>query len=146
MWWYMAGAIDYEPDKGASWREQLKKMCRGPNDIAFFDPVTPYCFNNITEEVSKYIHDMNMIALEKADGIVARMMEGQSSIGTPIELYAAKMSGKKLIFITNMKKSVYIKYLSKDAKTATNIEEAYGHILNLENPVPESLRNLKVSK
>jgi len=146
MWWYMAGPIDMEPDKGAGWRDQLKKLCRGPNDIAFFDPVFPYSFNNLTDDVSQYIHDMNMMALEKAGGIVARIMEGQSTIGTPIEMYEAKMKDKKMILITNMKKSVYIKYLSKDAKVTDTVDGAYEHILNLENPVPEELRHLRVGK
>ena len=87
-----------------------------------------------------------MIALDKADGIIVRIMEGQSSVGTPIELYCAKNSGKPVILMTNMKKSVYIRYLSKDARMAITIEDVYGHILNLENLVPEELRNLRVSK
>lgn len=146
MWWYLAGPIDHEADKGAGWRDELKKLCRGPNNIAFFDPVPPYCFNNITDEVSQYIYEMNMLALEKSGGMVVRLMEGQVSVGTPIEMHTAKLSNKKLIVITDMKRSVYIRFLSQDAKVATNIQEAYEHLLGLENPVPEELRNLRVGK
>lgn len=143
MIFYLCGPIDFEADKGSGWRDELKKLSRGPNNIAFFDPVAPYTFNNLTQEVSQYIYGMNMLALDKADGVVARIMEGQTSIGSPIELYYAKSINKPIILITNMKKSVYIKYLSAGAKIVESVEAAYQEILGLENPVPETLRDMK---
>jgi nucleoside 2-deoxyribosyltransferase len=133
MIYYLAGPIDYEKDRGTSWREELKKFCSNNKEIAFFDPVTPYKFVGITPSIAEYIFDMNMHAIDHADVVVVRMMEGQASIGTPIEIYYAHTHNKPIILITDMDRSVYIQYYASKCISVKDINEAYREILGLEN-------------
>jgi len=133
MIYYLAGPIDYEKDKGTSWREELKNFCSVNKNIAFFDPVTPYKFVGLTPQISEYIFDMNMHAIDHADAVVVRIMKGQASIGTPIEIYYAHIHKKPVILISDMEESVYINYFASKCIFVCDINEAYREILSLEN-------------
>ena len=163
---YLAGPIDYEKDKGTSWRVEIKGIqVKAGKEYVFFDPVTPYYFTAVTSDVSQYIHDINMVALCEADVVVARLMKGQTSVGTPIELYEAIKRQISIILITDMDDSVYMKYIGIGAKVVGTIAEAIDELGKMEltkireeplvcmhsHPVPHidlfgiphSLRNLK---
>ena len=131
MIWYLAGAIDYEEDKGSTWREELKKRVQQSypeiGSVVFFDPVTPYMFNKTDEAAATYIHDMNMQAIDRADGIIARIMKGQTVVGTPIELYYTILKRKPIILLTDMEESVYIRYIRAHSIIADDLS----HIVDL---------------
>ena len=129
---YLAGPIDYHPGE-TDWKKTLKSYCQKHDNILLFDPDT-YSFGKITRDVSKYIHDVNMEAILKADVVVARMMQGQVSIGTPIELYFALLNRKSIILITDMADtSVYINYIGHNSRVVVStVEEAYGQMLSFE--------------
>ncbi|MCK5611398.1 nucleoside 2-deoxyribosyltransferase [Candidatus Pacearchaeota archaeon] len=133
MIFYLAGPIDFELDKGSSWREELKEFCGNNKNVAFFDPVTPYKFVGITPQISEYIFDMNMHAIDHADAVIARIMKGQATIGTPIEIYYAHIHNKPIILISNMEESVYINYFASKCIFVKDINEAYREILKFEN-------------
>jgi nucleoside 2-deoxyribosyltransferase len=137
MRYYLAGPIDYEDDRGTQWRDELRGLCEMHAEMAFFDPVSPYHFNSITDKVAQYIHDVNMVALRGADAVVARLMKNQVSVGTPIELYYAIEHKKPIILITDMVNSVYIRYIGISGKLVSNLNEAYREMLVLEKEQKE---------
>jgi len=140
---YLAGPIDYEADQGKGWRGDLKKLCEGNRDIAFFDPYAPYKFGNITDKVASYIHDVNMMAMERADCVVGRMMKGQTSVGTPIEFYQS-LRRKPVIIWTDMGESVYMKYIGVHAILVKDINELYGTILKTSTRMEEREAQFRV--
>jgi nucleoside 2-deoxyribosyltransferase len=136
MIWYLAGPIDFGNEK--SWKEELKRLIKLSNEcdnVLLFDPDT-YNFNKITPSISKYIHDVNMAAIDYANGIICKWMSGQISVGTPIELYYAIQKRKSIILITDMdKSSIYVNYISNEsAAVVKSIEAAYDAIIKLEQP------------
>jgi nucleoside 2-deoxyribosyltransferase len=137
MRFYLAGPIDFEADKGSGWRDELKGLVDTKikdvhtREIVLFDPVAPYCFSRVSPDMSAYIHDVNLVALEQASAVVARLMKGQISIGTPIELYVAARMGKPIILITDMDESVYMTYVSRGAVRAANVREAFIEMIKL---------------
>ena len=133
MKYYLAGAIDFEKDSGASWRDELKKLCKSIPRAVFFDPVLPYSFNSITIEAATYIHNINMVALREADCIVARIVKGQTVVGTPIEIYDSVVHHQTIILITDMVESVYIRYMSSKSRAVVGtIQEAYDEMIKFE--------------
>ena len=129
---YLAGPIDYHPGEG-NWKMQLKNFCQKHDNILLYDPDT-FSFGKITRDVSKYIHDVNMHAINEADVVIARWMKGQISVGTPMELYYAMLQRKAIILITDMMDtSVYINFIGHNSRVVvSNIEEAYGQMLSYE--------------
>ena len=113
MKFYLAGAIDFAKDNGRGWRQQLKdSFATDKGDIIFFDPVPPYSFSQVTGELSQFVHDVNMFALNQCDAVVAVMMKDVQSVGTPIELYYAMEHHKPIVLVTNMLQSLYITYIA----------------------------------
>lgn len=107
---YLAGPIDYNKEDGRTWKTHLYDLCAANYDIGFFDPYSPYKFNKIDSDLANYIHDVNMVAMSKADVVVGSLHKHQVSVGTPIEFY--QMLGKKPILIhTDMNESVYMRYI-----------------------------------
>jgi hypothetical protein len=137
MRFYLAGPIDYVEDNGTGWRGELKALVdtkikdAQTRDVVLFDPVVPYCFSRVTPDMATYLHDVNLVALEKASGIVARLMKGQVSVGTPIELYLAARLNKPIILITDMDESVYMTYVGRNAVRVSNVREAYIEMIKL---------------
>ncbi|KKM15448.1 hypothetical protein LCGC14_1695970 [marine sediment metagenome] len=134
MIWYLCGSIDYAKDS-TSWKEEFKALCKnsGLSNILLYDPDT-FAFNKITFEISEYIHDINMAAIDHADGLIARWMSGQISVGSPIELYYAVQHHKKIILITDMAdSSVYMNFIAAHSTVVVeDVNKAYGEILKLE--------------
>jgi len=129
---YLAGPIDMVVDRGADWRDTLKKNMNGNKSVVFFDPVVPYHFNGITPSISAYIHDINMFALYESDVVVARIMKDQVSIGTPIELYEAIKKNKPIILITDMDTSVYMNYIGSRSIKVDNVYDVGTKIVELQ--------------
>lgn len=125
----MASPIDYEADKGKGWKEELLFLCKNDRSIGFYDPFAPYHFNNVDDHIATYIHDINMAALERADGVVCRYMKGQASVGTPIEIYHV-MNDKPIVIITDMLDSVYLRYIctGRCVEIVRDVPQAYGKI------------------
>lgn len=132
MNYYLAGPVDMATDRGIGWRAQLKELCKANNDIVFFDPAASFFLNRVRPGVAKYIHDVDMFALDHADAVVARMMKGDISIGTPIEIYRAQEHGKPLILMSDMDESIYVSYIGRRAVVVRDIHKLYGTILQLE--------------
>lgn len=131
----MASPTD-EEDKGASWKEQLLTYCEPDKNIAFFDPYASFKFRSIDTDIASYIHDINKIALERADILVGSFNKGQTSIGTPIELYQA-CNNKPMIIITNMTESVYMHYISKYAILVEDVLQLYGRLIKIAKEIEE---------
>jgi nucleoside 2-deoxyribosyltransferase len=137
MIWYLAGPIDFDKDRDIqSWKQKLKELCKNSgrcNNILLFDPDT-YSFNKITSDISTYIHDVNMAAIDHADGLIVRWMSGQISVGTPIELYYAIQQHKKIILVTDMvNSSVYINFIANHSTVVVkDVDKAYGEMLRWE--------------
>ena len=137
MRFYLAGPIDFEADKGSGWRDELKELVdqkvkdAQTREVVLFDPVAPYCFSRVSPDMSAYIHDVNLVALEQASAVVARLMKGQTSIGTPIELYVAARMCKPIILITDMDESVYMTYISRGAIRVSNVREAFIEMIKM---------------
>lgn len=138
MIYYLASPIDYCENQGG-WKEDLKSLCKIHDEILLFDPYAPYTFTKSNKEMAKYIHDMNMLAIMHGNAVVARMMTGQTSIGTPIELYYALKINKPVILITDMEKSVYMQYIGLHATVVKDVNQAYGKMLELEKTMKEGI-------
>jgi nucleoside 2-deoxyribosyltransferase len=128
---YLAGPIDYEDDKGASWKSELIDSLKYNSNIGFYDPYAPFKFNKIDADISKYIFNVNMAAINNADLVVARLNRRQISIGTPIELYYAMENHKKLVVLTDIDASVYMAYIGTRSKIVRNMSELNDHILSV---------------
>lgn len=133
---YLAGPIDYERDKGSSWKNELLGLCEGNKDIGFFDPFAPFKFGKVDQEMATYIHDVNMLALRRADVLVGRLMRGQTAVGTPIELYDVR-DRKPMIIWTDMAESVYMQYIGVKAHLVRDINELYGTLIRLAGQMEE---------
>ena len=81
--------------------------------------------------MSAYIHDVNLVALEQASAVVARLMKGQTSVGTPIELYIAAKMCKPIILITDMDESVYMTYVSRNAIRVSSVHDAHVEMIKM---------------
>jgi len=155
MIFYLAGPIDLTSDKGKGWREEFKELCVQDNNILLFDPVSPYSmFGNIDTKIAEYIYTVNMRSIDYADCIIARMMRGQSSIGTPIELYYAIEHKKPIILITDMEESIYMKYIGSCSRIIVNdvynahlemikMIEEYEHCKQKSDELLDKIANLK---
>lgn len=106
---YMAGPIDLVPKGSLNWKEQIIDLCRGEN-INFYDPVGPFKIFDMTPNLAKYIHDVNMCALSNADVVVGYLMKATPSVGTPIEFYSCAGT-KPMFIITDLDESVYMEYI-----------------------------------
>jgi len=138
---YLAGPIDYEQDHGKNWRQEFRCLMHGDKiqrNFVAFDPVAPYYFTRVNEVMAEYIHNINMVALNEADVIVARLLEGQQSIGTPIELYEAKERNLWIILITDMQDSVYMSYIGTRAIKANDIADAYQKLVELSGRITKA--------
>lgn len=122
---YLAGPIDYEKDRGGSWKKELLDLCSSNKDIGFFDPRAPFKFNKVDRDIASYIHDVNKEALIKADILVGRLMEKQTSVGTPIEFYHAFNLKLPMVILTDMDKSIYMKHIGTRARFVKDIAEMY---------------------
>lgn len=141
---YLAGPIDYEKDNGSSWKKELLNIHNDDpsgSDIGFFDPFAPFKFVNIDDDIANFIHDVNMKAMEKSDIIVCKLMKGQTSIGTPIELYVGKLTKKPMFIITDMKDSVYMKYVSSSPQVEVHDVENFGSEITKIYPRLKSMAN-----
>jgi len=141
---YLAGPIDYEKDKGVTWKQELMDLCENNNNIGFFDPFTAFKFNKVDQEMAVYVHDVNMMALEKSDILVGRLMRGQASVGTPIEFYHM-MNRKHMLIMTDMADSVYMQYIGTQATFVNNINNLYGKLLKLVSTIEDG-RNKMLTK
>lgn len=130
MIWYLCGPIDFDKD-GQSWKNKFKELTTLAPNLILFDPNT-YHFSGMTPQIAEYIHDVNMCAIDKADGVIARWNKDKISIGTPIELYYAVIHNKKIILITDIQ-SVYIKYIANKCLLVTdNVDVAYDALVSIE--------------
>ena len=130
---YLAGPIDLVDDKGKGWRDELIELCKGHHTVLLYSPQTPFSFSRATPDISKFIHDVNMEALNRCDAIVARLMRNQASVGTPIEIYEAVTKLRKpTVVVTDMADSVYMQYIGIYGHLVKDINEAYGMILKLD--------------
>lgn len=147
---YLAGPIDYEEDKGASWKERLLDIHSGDptaSDIGFFDPQAPFKCGTIDKDMAEFIHDVNMKAMEKSDIIVCRFVKGQTSVGTPIELYMGKLTEKPMFIITDMKDSVYMKYISSSPNVEVHDVNNFGSdITNAYKTLRAMINDVKSKK
>jgi len=134
MKYYLAGPIDHEKDLGKGWRNKFKTMFDWQySDIIFFDPVAPYHFTSVTPKISTYIYNINMKALEQADAIIARLVKGQISIGTPIELYHAIEWNMPIFLLTDIEKSIYMSYIMNQSCTVVrDLKSLHKAILQYE--------------
>lgn len=142
---YLAGPIDYEKDKGSSWKEDLLKLCEINPDIGFFDPFAPFKFKKVNQEMSIYLHDINMAALDRADILVGRLMRGQTSVGTPIEFYHA-MHRKPMIIWTDMEESVYMQYIGVKAHFVKDMNELYGALIRAASKMEDDKAKLRCAQ
>lgn len=135
---YLAGPIDYEADKGGTWKTELFKLTSGHKDIGFFDPCAPFKFGQVDSEMAAYIHDINMEALNRSDVLVGRLMKNQTSVGTPIEFYHV-FKKKPMIILTDMAESVYMKYISlgPEVRFVKDLNEMYGSLIKLTATMEE---------
>jgi nucleoside 2-deoxyribosyltransferase len=129
---YLAGPIDFEKDKGSDWRNELKELFKERKSILLFDPVAPYSFCSVDKSMSNFIYQVNMRAIDYCDVMVARMMRGQVSVGTPIELHYAIDEGVPIILCTDMADSVYMNYIANKSKIVVeDVNGLYKAILTL---------------
>jgi len=139
---YMAGPIDYEKDKGASWKEELLALCDVNKELAFFDPCAPFKFRNVDADIAAYIHDINMVALERSDILVGSLKKGQTSVGTPIEFYQVR-NHKPMIIITDMAESVYMQYIGRQAIFVKDVNELYGKLMKAAHEIEEQRAKMR---
>lgn len=135
---YLAGPIDYEKDKGKGWKEELLSLCGNNDNIGFFDPYGPFKFNKTSHKMAKYIHDINMVALNQADILVGSLNRGQTSVGTPIEFYHV-LDKKPMLILTDMGESIYMKYIESNngVEFFDNINKLYGRLINIAKETEE---------
>jgi len=132
MKYYLAGPVDFHPEE-RTWKDELKKMCKENTGIILFDPDS-FSFGTITREVSDYIHDVNMQALNRADVLVVKWISKFKGVGTIIELYHAVQIGKPIVLITDMMEtSVYLNYIGNRSNVVSDLNGAYGVMLKFEN-------------
>lgn len=139
---YMAGPIDYEKDRGASWKEELLSLCEMNKEIAFFDPCAPFKFQQVDLDIARYIHNINMVALGEADVLVGSLKKGQTSVGTPIEFYHVRNS-KPMIIITDMAESVYMQYIGQHAIFVKDVNELYGKLVKIAHEIEEQRAKMR---
>jgi nucleoside 2-deoxyribosyltransferase len=139
---YLAGPIDYEKDKGSSWKKELLDLCEDNKNIGFFDPFAAFKFNKVDQEMAVYVHDVNMIALEKSDILVGRLMRGQASVGTPIEFYQV-LNRKPMLIMTDMAESVYMQYIANHATFVDDINKLYGSLLKMAGAMEEQKARMR---
>lgn len=132
---YLAGPIDYSDDQ--SWKNRLIDGCDTIKDLAFFDPQAPYKVKSINMSLSQYIYDINMLALDRADILVGRLYNGQTSVGTPIEFHHCLEANKPMIIDTDLDKSVYMKILEINAKFVRGNEELTRELINMAKKIEE---------
>ncbi len=136
MRYYLAGPVDYAKQ---DWRTHIVRLCKeeeATKSALLFNPDAAYHFERITNDGAKFIHDVNMFALDEADVLVCRLMEEDKSVGTPIELYWwVKETSKPVLLITDMDKSVYIQYMASHRSTVIrcfDLAAAHNEIIRLE--------------
>jgi nucleoside 2-deoxyribosyltransferase len=134
---YLAGPIDFNDMSANNWKTELRNKCNkasfGSESILLFDPDI-YKFSKLSVDISKFIYKLNSRAIEMSDIIIMRLMKGQASIGTPIELHYATELGKNVILITDMlDKSAYMVYYANLplCVVVDSIDDAFSEILNM---------------
>lgn len=110
---YTAGPIDLGQDI-PNWRQYLAESIAALNSTAvIFDPATAYkqaMWGVADLGRSRYIEEVNLVALRQAQYFVVCLPKGVSSVGTPIEIDWAYASAKEIYILTNIShgSSVYL--------------------------------------
>lgn len=142
---YTAGSIDYNTEI-QSWKDTLKKYIFGVSpETVFYNPVEAFTVGIVLDTTAaQYIYDVNMIALEEADIIVAYMSSKSASVGTPIEIATASSKQIPLIIFTDMHKSVYLKYYESQGAivVASDQEDAVHKLCTTVNNLVGKLNDL----
>lgn len=110
---YAAGPIDLGTDI-PNWRKLLVECLHGAGQSAvLFDPSTAYksaMWGEPDLSRTRYIEDVNKVALQEANFFVVCLPKTVASVGTPIELDWAYKAAKNIILITDISngQSVYL--------------------------------------
>lgn len=138
---YLAGPVDYDDGTYQGWKDELIKLCSNNSGIGFFDPPGSFKFNHIDYKVARYIHDINMFALNRADVLVGSLRKSQHSIGTPIEFYHATINYKPMLIRTDMDDSVYMKYMESysNVKFFNSVKNIYDELVSIRDKQNENV-------
>lgn len=89
---YLGGAIDLvDGDIRQGWRDKMKHELKEIG-VSTFDPASAFSVNLHHKEVAESLVKINEVALLSCDHAFFVMGDKYPSVGTPIELYIAKMN------------------------------------------------------